>query len=426
MIGPTLLQRLVAIYARWLDEDELGTPVQLLPGEPPDGTVTSVREFLEELIHAASGPDAVIELPAALKHPDSTFGQLLASSLVTQLGPPVPVESMARQCLCVQVIPRLLVEGLRFQEDIDNGARRCEPPLAEDGHENHDNFVRWLDNPANQAGLADALHQILKSKLSQRSIRSFFTVDVGDNGYRRWTPRMRAPEGAGTGLARHVVPTSSGDVNIDVLRYAVDEETPVRAYEWCAELREDAASETPDAIAYGMAYTFERERGVPFGGQGDLLTAADCVTDVDLLQVNAFFEQHPDAPMLIEAGDLAFVWLWERRANSRPGAGWACLQAALTDLRRRMRRIRTVVIDLKPYQFAVCDGAGMPASLHIEKLEAVDRLQAFIAGLRLDELLDVQCRFIVNREGDDSNAALRVLGYAGLAQLAARGDNAGE
>jgi hypothetical protein len=149
--------------------------------------------------------------------------------------------------------------------------------------------------------------------------------------------------------------------------------------------------------------------------------AADCVSDVDLLQVNAFFEQHPDAPMLIEAGDLAFVWLWERRASSRSGAGKACLQAALTDLRRRMRRIRTIVIDLKPYQFAVCDGAGMPATLHIEKLEAVDRLQGFIAGLRLDEMLDVHCCFIVNREGDDPNAALRVLGYAGLGQLAARG-----
>ncbi|MBW8827965.1 MAG: hypothetical protein JF606_00765 [Burkholderiales bacterium] len=123
--------------------------------------------------------------------------------------------------------------------------------------------------------------------------------------------------------------------------------------------------------------------------------------------------------MLIEAGDLAFVWLWERRANSRPGAGNAYLQAALTDLRRRRRRIRTVVIDLKPYQFAVCDGAGLTATLHIEKFEAVDRLQSFIAGLRPDEMLDMQCRFIVNREGDDPNAALRVLGYAGLAQLAA-------
>jgi hypothetical protein len=141
------------------------------------------------------------------------------------------------------------------------------------------------------------------------------------------------------------------------------------------------------------------------------------------LQVNAFFEQHLDAQSLIDAGDLAFVWLWERRANSRPGAGLACLRAALTDLHRRMRYIRTVVIDVKPYQFVVCDGASMPVGLHLEKLEAVDHLQAFIAGLKLDELVQGECRFIVNR--DDPNAALRVLGYAGLAKLAERGpDNA--
>ena len=68
----------------------------------------------------------------------------------------------------------------------------------------------------------------------------------------------------------------------------------------------------------------------------------------------------------------------------------------------------------------------MPAPLHVEKLEAVDRLQAFIAGLGLDEMLGVHCRFIVNRDVDDPNAALRVLGYMGLAQQAARGpDKAG-
>jgi hypothetical protein len=63
----------------------------------------------------------------------------------------------------------------------------------------------------------------------------------------------------------------------------------------------------------------------------------------------------------------------------------------------------------------------MPATLHVEKLEAVDRLQAFIAGLHLDEMVQGHCRFIVNREGDDANAALRVLGYAGLAQQATSG-----
>jgi hypothetical protein len=421
MIGATLLERLVAVYAGWLDQDELGVQFLGPNGLLPDGRVTPVREFLEELIRAASGVDAVIELPAALKHPESTFGQLLGSSLVTHVGPPVPVEAVARHKLCMQVVPMLLVAGLRLQDEIDNGGQIRGRILEESGCENPDDFTRWGHSPANKAGLADALLQVLKSKLSQRTIRSFFMVDVASNGYRRWASQMRASKGAGTALARHIDRTSTGDVSIEVLRYSVEEEVPVRAYEWCAELREDAASETPDAIAYGMAYAFKREHGVPTGGEWDLLTAADCMADVDFLQVNAFLEQHPDAHTLIDAGDLVFVWMWERRAGVRPGAGWACLQAALADLRRRLRRIRTVVIDLKPYQFVVSDGAGMPATLHVEKLEAVDRLQAFIAGLHLEEMLQGHCRFIVNREGDDPNAALRVLGYAGLAQQATSG-----
>ena len=155
---------------------------------------------------------------------------------------------------------------------------------------------------------------------------------------------------------------------------------------------------------------------MPVGGKRDLMTAADYLTDVDLLQVNAFLDQHEDAQALIDAGDLVFVWLWERRSGARPGVGRACLRAALSDLCRRHRRIITVIIDLKPYQYVVSDGAGMPTAVHIEKLEAMDHPQSFLDGLRLDQLVRGHCRYIVNRDVDNPNAAMRVLGLAGLAQ----------
>jgi hypothetical protein len=235
-------------------------------------------------------------------------------------------------------------------------------------------------------------------------------------------PGRRGPADAGrvsdgTTLLRHVVGTAAGDVGIDLLRYPDDEATRVRAYEWCAELREDPGGVVPDAVAYGMVYRFERTDGRPEAGTGELLTAADTLSDVDLLQVNAFLQQHDDAQALIDAGDLAFVWLWERRSGARPGAGQACLRAALTDLRRRFRHIRTLVIDLKPYQYVVSDAEGVPAQLHMEKLEALDRLQSFVDGLRLDDIIKGHCRYIVNRDGDDPAAAMRTLRLAGLAQL---------
>ena len=364
----------------------------------------------------SAGPNAQMDRPAALDHPDSTFMQLLSSPLVTPTGPRGLVESLARDALCLRPIPRLLFEVSGSLDQRDSGRRHfAEPPAEGDGIDRRAAMLE-IDDPADRAALADALMATLESKLGQRTIRSFFTVDVASNGYRLWQPGMRAPADSGTALPRHVAETSAGGVSVDLRRYPDEDDTHVRAYEWCAELREQASSELPDAIAYGMVYCFDRQDGIPVGGKWDLMTAADCMADVDLLQVNAFFEQHEDAEVLIDAGDLAFVWLWERRRGARAGAGQACLRAALTDLCRRHRRVRTVVVELKPYQFVVSDGVGTPTALHIEKLEAMDRLQSFVDGLRLDRLVKGQCRYIVNRDSDNPNAALRVLGLAGLAQ----------
>lgn len=418
MIEPALRDRLTAVYATWLERDDFGERYVEVLG--PQGTgVTSVRQFLEELLRLSSGPNAQFRRPAALDHPDSTFMQLLASPLVTQAGPSGNVESVARQALCLAAIPRLLFEASGHQDRAEGDLQdRAELPMSSLGVGGHA-FVRAIDDPDDRAGLADALMAALKSELGQRTIRSFFTVKLGGNGYRLWEPESRAPEGSGSALARHVVQTSAGGVIIDLKRYPDDEETQVRAYEWCAELREVAASALPDAVAYGMAYCFERREGMPVGGKWDLMTAADCLADVDLLQVNAFLEQHQDSESLIAAGDLVFVWLWERRHGARAGAGQACLRAALSDLRRRLRQVRTVVIDLKPYQYVVTGGSGMPTTLHIEKLEAVDRLQSFVDGLHLDEMVKGHCRYIVNRDLDDPKAAMRALGLAGLAQQGA-------
>lgn len=93
--------------------------------------------------------------------------------------------------------------------------------------------------------LADDLMVVLKSKLGRRTIRSFFTVDVASNGYRLWESQMRAPTDSGTALPRHFIATSTGGVTVDLMRYADEEETHVRAYEWCAELREEASSALP-------------------------------------------------------------------------------------------------------------------------------------------------------------------------------------
>jgi hypothetical protein len=420
MIGPAMRDRLLSVYEVWLQQDQFGQ--RYAQTSPPglNAGVRSVRQFLEELMRVSSGPNAQVERPTALEHPDSTLLQLLGSRLVTQAGTGGPIEALARHALCLIPIPELLAQAAGNQSPFDDdNQNRPGPQPASHDLEDDDPGCLTLD-PADHATLADMLMLALKSRVGHRTIRSFFTVEVSSNGYRLWAPQLRAPSDAGAALARHVVPTSAGDVTIDLRRYTDDDETTVRAYEWCAELRTVAASELPDAITYGMAYRFERTGGQPVGSRWDLIRAADQLADVDLLQVNAFLNQHDDAEALINEGDLAFVWLWERRAGTTPGAGQECLKAALADLKRRQRNIRTVVIDLKPYQYVVIDGSAMPTTLHIEKLEALDRLQSFIDGLRLGEVVKGHCRYIVNRDGDDTNAAMRALGLAGLALQDAR------
>ncbi|MDP3082888.1 MAG: hypothetical protein Q8N44_04235 [Rubrivivax sp.] len=417
MIEPALRDKLTAAYESWLDQDDFGQRFVEVTDAQPGRAVISVLQFLQELLRASSGPQPVIRRPTPLDDPDSTFAQLLGGPLITPAGPRGLAESFARHVLCLQAIPRLMLEVSRQDPTqrapthigIAAGGRTIGGQVLPTG----------IDDPADRNDLADLLMSALKSRLGQRKLRSFFMVDTSSDGYRLWAPQRRASQGAGKALARHTIETGSSDVSIDVMRYAVEDGSSVRAYEWCAELRDDAASELPDAITYGMAYCFDRIDGTPAGGRLDLMTAADTLADVDLLQVTAFFEQHDDAQALIDAGDLAFVWLWERRSGARPGVGRACLEAALADLRRRLRNIRTVVIDLKPYQFVVSDAAGMPTSLHVEKLDAVDRLQSFVDGLNLGNAVKGQCRYIVNRDGDDPKAAMRALGHAAIAQYRA-------
>lgn len=204
MIEPALRDRLTTVYATWLERDDFGERYVEVLG-PQDTGVTSVRQFLEELLRLSSGPNAQIKRPAALDHPDSTFMQLLTSPLVTRAGPSGNVESVARQALCLAAIPRLLFEASRYQGRAEGDWQdRAELPMSSLGV-GGPTFVRAIDDPDDRADLADALMAALKSELGQRTIRSFFTVKLGGNGYRLWEPESRSPAGSGSALARHVV-----------------------------------------------------------------------------------------------------------------------------------------------------------------------------------------------------------------------------
>lgn len=84
---------------------------------------------------------------------------------------------------------------------------------------------------------------------------------------------------------------------------------------------------------------------------------------------------------------------------------WAALALWLLYAVRSRRRYRTAAHDRQRAVEAMEQG-----------IVAKRRLQAFVEGLQLDRLIKGHCRYIVNRDGDNPNAAMRVLGLAGLEQ----------
>ena len=182
MIEPALRDRLTTVYATWLDDDDLGQRYVEVCSPRQDAGVTSVRQFLEELLRLSSGPNPDIERPGALEHPDSTFMQLLGSPLVRHAGPRALIESLAHHTLCLQPIPRLMFEACGSQDQIGSGIQpHAVPPRERTGLDPQD-FSRGINDSADHAELADTLMAVLKSRLGPRTIRSFFTVDVGSNG----------------------------------------------------------------------------------------------------------------------------------------------------------------------------------------------------------------------------------------------------
>jgi len=80
---------------------------------------------------------------------------------------------------------------------------------------------------------------------------------------------------------------------------------------------------------------------------------------------------------------LAFVWLWERREGTAKGFGAKCLVAAVDDLKRRFRRVKTVILDARPAQFADWGSELEPPMVVIQKRTAVDSLVSYIESLPL-------------------------------------------
>jgi hypothetical protein len=413
MISPCVLQKIRAIYANYLSFDDFES-------QDPDPEVDrvlygSMRTLIQDLCRVAARPtnSEGLRLPP-LTDLDMTLHQFMTLPYVQRDGRSMTLGAVVFAQFCRNRVATVIEELFLVcaEKDLLSHA----PTAAGNAPASIDELRHQLD----QASVRQQLDHIFMTELEQawsaRTLRSFFMTEPNAQGYMAWWPEARV--GEGTALASHAIPTPSGTVVNALTRCNPDDADAVVAHEWCAELRVVPGTARPDAIAYGMAYTFARDaEGCPLGTVDDLVCASDVVSDVDVLQVDALLEQHPDTPERIAGSDLAFVWLWERAIDSQPGLGAECLKAALNDLASRFPRLHTVAINMKPAQFKCWDGGEDPPAISLAKQEAIDALQQHIDSLRLGDIVNGEVRLIVSNTDPDPDKAAQLVARAAARRL---------
>lgn len=245
------------------------------------------------------------------------------------------------------------------------------------------NWGEWaaaMEQPERLRLVVATLLASARAEFASRPLLSFFIRMPIAGKFSMWGPN--ASSGQGSKLPNKVIECDGYFVTVKVSRYE-EIECNVTAYEWEATLTMAGASE-PDAAACGMVYVFQREAGELVGGLDDLVIVSDSMADADVIQVKSFITQNDDAADVIENSDLCFVWIWERRGGETKGLGAKCLIPALNDLRRRFKKVRTVVFDARPRQFSNWTSRVDPPMVALEKQTAVENLVSYIQSLKLD------------------------------------------
>lgn len=337
-----------------------------------------------------------------------TFAEFMLLSIQVE-DTPLPLSKLFQEYFCKPVGAGLVFEVAK--KSLNTAPAKA--ALAEVGVGTWGEWASAIVRTSHLDRLAKELAEITKTDLADRTLLSFFIRSPIAGKFSMWGPW--ATTGAGRKLPTRVIECDGYSVSVEVARYE-DVECDVLAYEWEATLTVAGASQ-PDAAAVGMVYVFEREDGVAVGGLEDLVIAADAMADSDVIQAKAFITQYDDAADVIETNDLCFVWLWDRRGGAAKGLGAKCLAAALQDLRRRFKKVRTVVFDARPGQFSNWTSAVDPPMVAVEKQTAVENLVGYIRSLDLN--FDV--RTIFARSDDSQREA--VVAYSQAMDKRSRGQN---
>lgn len=405
-VGPHMRARLERLLGTWARRENYLFPTTLEPARPSELPIEWIADFvaLVEANVRTGDPwqpqDWQFEL-------GMSFGDLMKAVVLTRPGAKETISSLLRKIVAPAVARAVVTQALWPCQPSFDDEQEVACCLRESGARDKEALAR---NLGSAGAVADLVVECAERELEARSIRSFFYVPVPNSGFRAWSADMWT--GYGINEKARKVPSPDGSVEVKWARYEELVDSPVKAFEWSAQLLADGASDgRADAGASGMVYAFPRHGRAHRPNLRDLLVASDAVADTDVLQVSAFINQYPDAESVVRTSDLCFVWLWERRNDAPKGTGTRCLLEAVTVLRSQFASLKTLVVCVAPGQFYTCGPFGEPAQIAFERLEAVDKLASLVDGLT--PLTGMHVRGIVNRhEGSVESAALALMALA--------------
>jgi hypothetical protein len=282
MIGPLLLQRLRTIYQTYLAADDFSPTIVSNARSDEYAAITGFRELLLCCLpprREQRQRQRQRQFDADIPSLSVTVAELMCDSVVIEGNDAKPFSDVVYSMFCERPISAVLSDAFMFSVGDD---REESALLAESPYDTLQALRKSLNKRKNAQLLAEQFQDDLTAAWSKRPLLSFFIRQPKDDGYLTWWPEAKTR--FGRPLPKKVVSTPAGIVTCEVKRYEEDDDAPVRAYEWNAELRVDESAQVPHAVAYGMAYIFERdETGMPYGGVDDLVAAADSVADTDVL-----------------------------------------------------------------------------------------------------------------------------------------------
>ncbi|WP_426172588.1 hypothetical protein [Pseudoduganella sp. R-34] len=400
-------EQIARVFENCLAQDDFETG----GSDPADSLCPSMLDFIRTMAagNAAMrkiGQDDLVKFPE-LTDLDQTFGHFLGMTIQTERGEMLSLTEIIEMEFCAAQIPGLA----RTVAGATTDATTKQELLDEFGAQDWREWLKALTTPAASDKLSAQLMAMLVDAYADRTLLSFFIQSRVPGEFSLWHPDSYT--GIGKQLEVAQIDSDGHLVTVHVSRYTEVEDVGVTAYEWNAQLVTKATGSL-DAAACGMAYVFERTDGVPHADRVDLITVADSVADSDVLQVKSFLDQHEDAPRILAQSDLCFVWLWERREGAPNGVGAICMRAALANLQRRFKWLRTAIFDARPAQFVNWSVAKDPPMVAVEKQQAIDSLVSYIEGLGIEQF---EVKHIFNCAQDDPSEAMRAIGQEVLEHL---------